>query len=99
MLSGKRTRYQYFNNFTSVFFNFLYDASYIIIRNQIISPTLYFETLYISYFRSFLINILAVFHYEVLKKNTWQYVETCVYISSEDFGKGFWVKQLLLHNS
>ena len=33
MFSGKRTKYQYFNNFTSVVINFQYDASYIIISN------------------------------------------------------------------
>ena len=29
MFSGKRTKYQYFNDFTSVVFNFQYDASYL----------------------------------------------------------------------
>ena len=30
MFLGKRTKYQYFNDFTSVVFNFQYDASYVI---------------------------------------------------------------------
>ena len=34
IFSEKRTKYLYFNDFTSVVFNFEYDASYIIIRNQ-----------------------------------------------------------------
>ena len=35
MFLGKRTKYQYFNEFTSIAFDFQYDASYIIIiRNE-----------------------------------------------------------------
>ena len=82
MLLGKITKYQYFNSFISVVLNFLYDASHIIIRNQTVN---FLNTIY--YFRCFPINLLLVFHYEVLKKNTGQYVETCVYMSSENFGK------------
>ena len=36
MFPGKRTKYQYFHDFTSVVFNFQYDASHIIIRNELI---------------------------------------------------------------
>ena len=42
MFSGKITKCYYFNNFTSVDFNFQYDASYVIIHNQTIRPTQYF---------------------------------------------------------
>ena len=41
--SGKRTKYKYFNDFISVVFNFQYKTSYIIIQNQTISPTQYFN--------------------------------------------------------
>ena len=36
MFLGKRTKYQYFHDFTSVVFNFQYDASHIIICNELI---------------------------------------------------------------
>ena len=35
MFLRKRTKYSYFNDFTSVVLNFQYDASYIVIRKKI----------------------------------------------------------------
>ena len=48
MFSRKRTKYQYFNDFTSVVFNFQYDAFCIIIHNENIRPTQYFYLFQIS---------------------------------------------------
>ena len=48
MFSRKRTKYQYFNDFTSVVFNFQYDAFCIIIHNENIRPTQYFYPFQIS---------------------------------------------------